>query len=250
MNTTVSGSGDELFARTILLSCLRQQFKHPLPQHRGRQHLDLGSVLEDVHHELPVILIRDLERIKSLGVERALLGGMPYFAGHPAGAFGGEPQFGCFRGFAGEDAVAAAQFRIQGGLGDIARRGIEALCRADALERETAQPVAPVAPGIEIPVVPVVHEALGRDLAFGFLITGTAVIVEAKTLTRKHSAADEFKVLRRNRTGGLRQDADTFLHFVGGMIAVPEQRPDPLLQGLDIGFHESGLEVIEQVLHR
>jgi len=53
--------------------------------------------------------------------------------------------------------------RIQPGRRHIARGLAQHLDPPDRIDRETAQAVAQVAPGIEVPVVAVVNQALGRN---------------------------------------------------------------------------------------
>ena len=94
-------------------------------------------------------------------VERAaLLVGVPFFLGHPAAAFGAEVQHGPFDCGAGKDAVAAAEFAVEGGFVDVAGVAVEDFGAVDGVDGEAAQAAAQVAPGVQVPVVPVMHQAL------------------------------------------------------------------------------------------
>src|SRR5690606_33366751 len=92
---------------------------------------------------------------------------MPGFFGNPAGALPGEAQNGNLAGLAGENAVGAGEvtieirlLHVQGGIA--VRPGMR-----NAVQGETTQSVAMMAPGVEVPVVSVSRETLGRNGAPG-----------------------------------------------------------------------------------
>src|SRR5690606_18858935 len=92
---------------------------------------------------------------------------MPVLVGHPARGLGAEDDRGHTLGRAGEDAVAAPQVAVELGLVDVDGGVVEAARARDPVDREAAQALALVVPGVEIPVVPVMGDALRRNGAAG-----------------------------------------------------------------------------------
>src|SRR3546814_9308532 len=70
-------------------------------------------------------------------------------------------------GRAGEDAVAAGQVLVELRVVDVARRGVELARAGNAVDREAAQRFLLLVPGVEVPVVAVVGDALRRHRAPG-----------------------------------------------------------------------------------
>src|SRR5690606_34671305 len=99
---------------------------------------------------------------------------------------GAEHDRGHAPGRAGEDAVAAGQLAVELGLVEVARRGVEYARGADPVDREAAQALAIVVPGIEVPVVAVVGDPLRRDRAPGLLVGRAGAVVERQLPALQH----------------------------------------------------------------
>src|SRR5690606_24111867 len=128
-------------------------------------------------------------------VEAAFLFGVPVFGGDPAGALGGEAQAGGLQFAAGEDAVAGAEDGVEGLRGYVLRGAFEQFDMADAVDGEVAQVVTQVAPGVEVPVLAIVDEALGGDVALGFLALAAGVVADVEPLAAQQGGADVFEVV-------------------------------------------------------
>src|SRR5690606_40439701 len=83
----------------------------------------------------------------------SLLLRMPVLVGDPARGLGTEQDRRHALGRAGEDAVAAAEMAVEFGLVDVDRGLVEPARLRDPVDREAAQALALVVPGIEVPVV-------------------------------------------------------------------------------------------------
>ena len=120
----------------------------------------------------------------------------------------------------------------------------------DGVHREGAQPVAQVAPGVEVPVVAVVHEALRGDLALGGLVGAAGVVADDQALAAQQRRADGLEMIEVEfaRADGL--DADAAVHLLGGVVGGAEQPREAREQRLDLRPQQpAGVEVGEQVLH-
>ena len=70
-----------------------------------------------------------------------------------------------------------------------------------------------MAPGIDIPVVPVMHEALRGDLALGFLVRAARVVADHEALAAQEGRADGLEMVEMELSGADGFDADAPLHF-------------------------------------
>jgi hypothetical protein len=75
-----------------------------------------------------------------------------------------EEQHGLLRLDTGEDAVAAREMPVEPRFAHLARRRLEQHCILDRIDRESAQRLPFVTPGVEVPVLAVVDHALRRDV--------------------------------------------------------------------------------------
>src|SRR5574340_791815 len=166
--TVNAGSGDEPLS--IKVGGGAQFRRHRVAQAGRRRHLDAAAVAEDVHDQFPAVGVRHLQDVGAVGLVTGLLPRVPLLRGDPARSLGGEAQRGPGDAAAGEDAVAGAEHLVQRLLRHVARRLLQHLRAADGIDGKAAQVVAQVAPGVEIPVVAVMYQALRRDLALdGFV---------------------------------------------------------------------------------
>src|SRR3546814_14166502 len=82
-------------------------------------------------------------------------------------------------------------FRSELRVVDVARRGVELARAGNAVDREAAQRFLLLVPGVEVPVVAVVGDALRRHRAPGLLVGGAGAVLERQPLARQHRRAHE-----------------------------------------------------------
>src|SRR5690606_40146391 len=116
----------------------------------------------------------------------SLLLRMPVLVGDPARGLGTEQDRRHALGRTGEDAVAAAEMAVEFGLVDVDRGLVEPARLRDPVDRKAAQALALVVPGIEVPVVAVVGDALRRHGAPRLLVGGARAVVEGQALAAQH----------------------------------------------------------------
>ncbi len=90
-------------------------------------------------------------------------------------------------------------------------------CRngADTIKRKPPQTIAHMAPGIEVPVVAVMNQALGRDFSQGDLITGASVILDFDALALEECNADFGKEMTALNPAAHLDELDAFANFFG-----------------------------------
>ena len=103
---------------------------------------------------------------------------MPKLGGYPTRAFGGKFKLGNMLGLAGKNAVAGSEKLIERFNGDFRSFFVNRRDRADTIKRKPPQTIAHMAPGIEVPVVAIMNEALGRDFSQRDLVTGASVVLD------------------------------------------------------------------------
>ena len=102
-----------------------------------------------------------MKLIGAVGAERSRLPGMPVLVGDPASAVGRNAQDrGVGRG-PGEDAVRVGVMRIQVGIGDISGAFDLRPGAVDALQGESAEAFAVMAPRVQVPATAVAGKSLG-----------------------------------------------------------------------------------------
>ena len=152
---------------------------------------------------------------RPFGVESAFLARVPDLVGHPARLHRGEAEAGKARAASpsGEDPVAGAEVAVEGEVRDLASRLFDHRRVADAVEGEAPEAVAQVAPGVEVPVLAVVHEALRREGAFEGLVPGAAVVDDAHPPSREKRLADRSELGGAYLAPGRVQDSDPPRHL-------------------------------------
>src|SRR5690606_5745900 len=96
---------------------------------------------------------------------------------------------------AGEDAVAAAEVRIELVGRDLFGAALAKLGGANGIHREAPQALAHVAPRVHVPVAAVVHEALRRDLALGLAVLLAVVVANPQPKPPQHAGRDQAEEL-------------------------------------------------------
>jgi hypothetical protein len=223
---------------------------HGFAQRGGGDDGHVAAVAEDVHQQFGLLAVGHAQFEAAVVERAALLVGVPFFLGHPAAAFGAEVQHGPFHLGAGKDAVAAAEFAVEGGFVDVAGVAVEDFGAVDGVDGEAAQAAAQVAPGIQVPVVAVVDEALGRDFAAGGRVGAAGVVFDDEAPAAQGGGADGLEVfeLEAARAHGL--DADAPGDFGGRVVGAAENAPEPVEQRPDVGAEQAAaVQVGEQVLH-
>ena len=151
---------------------------------------------------------------------------------------------------AGEDPIARTEVAIEGEVGDLARRLVDHRRVADAVEGEASQCVAQVAPGVEVPVLAVVHEALRREGAFEGVVPRPAVVHDMHPAAREQRLADGLELARADLAAGGVQDPHAPRHFRGCPDITAEQSAGPVDQRLDVRAEQARVHLLEQLTER
>src|SRR5690606_17668360 len=160
----------------------------------------------------------------------ALLLRMPVFVGHPARGLGAEHDRRHAPRRPRTDAVAAGEVAVELAFGDVAGLRIEGARAADAVDREAAQRLAVVVPGVEVPVVPVVGDALRGHRAPGLLVGRARAVVEGELLALQHRRAHGAERLLVHAPAAVRDHAHAFDRPVLAGRMLVEQLVDARLQ--------------------
>jgi hypothetical protein len=106
---------------------------------------------------------------------------------------------------------------------------------ADRIEREVANVVAQVAPGVEVPVLAVIHEALWRDFALGSLAAAAGKVGDGQALAPQQRRADFLEMGQLEFAFTEADDQHAAADLLGGVVGAAEQAGEPREQGLDLG---------------
>ncbi len=155
------------------------------------QHFDRRTVAHDFKHQLPIFRIRNLENVTPLLVKITALLGMPVFRSNPARTIRAKPQFRPLQFGSAEYSVAGGQIFLQRLVRHLACFFARNRSGLNAVNRKTAQALPQVAPGVDIPIFPIINQALRRDLTLGDLVAATRVVMDQQA----------FAVGRRMRRG-------------------------------------------------
>ena len=121
---------------------------------------------------------------------------------------------------------------------------------AHAVEGEAPQCVPQVAPGVEVPVLAVVHEALGREGAFEGLVPRPAVVDDADPAAREQRLADGAELGGADLAARRVQDPNAPDHFRGSAPAAPEELARAVDQRLDVRPEQARVHLLEQLAER
>src|SRR5215472_17330952 len=213
----------------------------------GCQHFDLWPESHDLHDELAIVGIGDLEHVAAVLLDAMALIGMPALRGDPAGGPGGELQRRPLDFTAGEYAVAAAEVLVELGFRDFLRRGVLHEGILDRVHREAAEVLAQVAPGVQVPVVAVMHEALRRDFALGDAILVAVVVADEEPRASQERGRNDAEPGSVTFPALGLKDADALLDFFPGVIAAAEDGAQALDEGGDLLTQKSRLQVTEEL---
>src|SRR5690348_10199100 len=175
---------------------LRRAPHHFRAERFGLHDFDVGGMLEDIHHELLFGREGNLHHVAAVLFEAHALLRMPLFHRHVARTFRREAQRGPLHLLAREDPVAAREHLVELGVGHFLYFALDHLDIAHRIEGERAQVVAQVVPGVQVPVLAIVHQALRRDLARGGLVLGAVPVHELQALAAEDGGGDELEILR------------------------------------------------------
>jgi len=105
-------------------------------------------------------------------------------------------------------------------------------------------------PGIEVPVVAVIDQALGRDLALGGLVVVAGVVANEEALPAQQGGADGGEVIEGQVPHLHAEHAHALLHLGGGIVGAAEQLLQPRHEGLQVGAEEpAAVESGDELLH-
>ena len=134
-----------------------------------------------VHQQFPRVGVWQGEFQGAVGQQALALGGVPVFVCYPAGGVGGEVDDGGGGDGAGEDAVASFLVGIEFCGGDVDGSFGAEFGFVDAVQRKGAQGRLGWVPGVEVPVVAVVDQALRGDQALAFLLDRAGTVRGSRT---------------------------------------------------------------------
>ncbi len=226
-----------------------QARRHVLAQFLRRQHLGVRAVAQDVHRQLARIGVGDAQLERAVAQHAPGLPRVPLLVGDPARGVAREADHRLRARGAREDAIGRAVVVVERGLVDLLRR-LALLDEAHPIDREAPQRPAQVTPGVEVPVVAVVREALRGHPALGDLVAGPAVVQDAQPAPAHQCAR---QALERLEIGAARrhlQDADPVLDLAIAARALVQQARDALAQGSNVRLQQTGLHVGEQLERR
>jgi hypothetical protein len=103
---------------------------------------------------------------------------MPKLSRYPTRAFGGKFKVGNMFGFTRKNAAAGCETLIERFDGDFRSFFINSSNGVDTVKRKPPQTIAHMTPGIEVTVVVLMNEALGRDFSQRDLVTGASVALD------------------------------------------------------------------------
>ncbi len=177
---------------------------------------------------------------------------MPFLVGHPLRGVGIEQQRGPahFGIAAAIDAVAGVERGFELAHGQVLRLRLEQLRLAHRIEREAAQAVAGVAPGVEVPGGAVVHQALRRDLALAHAPVAALEVAQPDAPALHQRAAEQLEPAAGHRPPRRADDLDAphQLARFGGVVA--DQPLQPLEHGLQVARqHAVVVQPGEQLVH-
>ena len=198
-----------------------------LPSHRftqggGGDDFHVAAMAQDVHQQFGFLAVGHAEFEATVVQSVSLLVGVPLFLGDPAAALWAEAQHGPLHFGTCEDAVAAAEYLVEGGVVDVACRVVEDFGAVDGVYRKAAQFFAQMAPGVEVPVVAVVNEALGGDFPAGDLVSAAGVVFDDEALAAQGGGPDGLEVLQLEAAGTNGLYADAAGDFGGGVVSSAE----------------------------
>ncbi len=173
---------------------------------------------------------------------------MPFLVGHPARGPGAETQHRAGPRPAGEYAVAAGQKFVQLVLVDVHGVFVKPFGGVDAVHGEDPERVPVMIPGVEIPVVAVVHQSLRRNRPAAFLVRGAAVVAEAEPAPLQERRGQGRENLGGRHASRRRHHAHAAPQLPADEARRLEQFFDAFLERRKEGVEQAGLYAVEQLL--
>src|ERR1019366_4134791 len=180
-----------------------------------RDDLDVGAIPQDVHREFVVLREGNGQHQMASRLDELSLLGMPDLTGDSARDVRFKAQDSRVRRGTGEDPIAAAKVRIEHFIGDLVRWSVADLGAPNRVQGKAAKAVAQMAPGIQVPVRPVVNQTLWRDLTNGFFVTEATPVPQVQTVPGQGRHAHQLETFDIDRTGCHVQDANPAPNLVG-----------------------------------
>ncbi len=185
----------------------------------------MRAVFEDVNDQLAVVGVGQTQQVAAVGCVLADLVGVQLLLRHPARALDAEAQACPAQFAAGKNAVAGAKAGDELGVAHFKRRLLQRQHLGDGVQREVAQLLAEMAPSIQVPVVAVMHQSQGRDVALGGIAVAVAFAVAAcgvgnvQPFALGQRGGDLFKMSGAYAALGQTDDAHTLRQFGGLRVA-------------------------------
>jgi hypothetical protein len=128
---------------------------------------------------------------------------------------------------------------------------VQRLQLGDGIQRKVAQALALVAPGIQVPVVAVVHQAQGRDIALGGVAVAARSIGNVQALALGQGGGHLLKVAGPHAALCQLDDAHTLAQLGGlGIAFWPQQGVQAFHQRGDVGGQNAAcVQPGQQLLH-
>lgn len=223
-------------------------FPHLLPQAGWGFDLHFGAKAQDVADQFAFVGIGHAQGVAAIGVQLALLVGVPDLVLYPASAGGTEGEFGPVFGRSGKDAVAAVKLLPHGLQVDVFGRGVQNVGCFDGIDGKAAHAFAQVAPGVQVPVVAIVDELLGREGALQRFVAGAVVVQDQDLFALEGGFGNGFKRGQGQAafTGADGAHALSELLWVQALVA--EHVVQPFAQGLELGAEQAGVELLDHAL--
>src|SRR5438045_1313051 len=179
----------------------------------------------------------------------ALLG-VPALRADPAGRAGRELQCRPLDFPAGENPVAASEVLIELGFRHFVRLRIFQNGALNRIHREAPQVFPQVAVRIEIPVIPIVHQALRGDFTLGHPVVVPVVMADPEARALQQRRRDDAEPRGVALPAFRVKDADARLDLLPGMIAPAQDRVQPLDERGDLPIEQARLQIAEELQGR
>ena len=173
---------------------------------------------------------------------------MPDLFGHPARPLRRELEGGPGLGCPVEDAVTHTHRFFDGFVCNLFGVSGQYLQPWDGVYAEAAQVIAQVAPGVQVPVVAVMHQALWRHLTLGGLAVLPAKVPDFQALPGQGGGSYRLEGFGLHHPLAGVHDADAAGHIQAGEAVLGHQLAQALLERLELGAQQPRFELLQQLL--
>ena len=228
-------SGQELF-----LDCLSQFI-------RGND-FHIRPIAEDIKDQFTGIAVGQAELIGAIIQPASLLIGMPLFSGNPAGAFRSKKK-GCrFVRRTGKDAEGLGVIAVQ--LLIVYFNGLffEDVKLLNPVEGKGTEVIAFVTPGVEIPVFPVIDEALRGDNTAENGIVDTITILQIQLIALQSGAGCGMEMFRWTSASADTVKAEPAKNLIGRQILLFHDRFDAVPDEGKLISKQAGLHPADEFM--